>query len=410
MPRDLFHTALAAALLFLGGAVTGTAQQITTRAEEIEAARRQKAADLKPEQLSGAEVVLLRAKEERWLERFSAGVRGVRLKLGGLVAGSGFALGPEYSRRGLLSGRMDFRTSAVVSTAAFQRFDAELDFPQLNDGRSFANVLAVHRNYPQMQYYGPGPSSSRNGRSDYRLEDTFVDLTLGTRPWRQLNVGLTGGFLAVNVGPGTQDRWVNIEVQYTPLTTPGLDRQSNFTRVGGFIQFDTRDNPAGPRHGTNLVARLSHFEDVKRNDFSHRRLELEGQQYFSLFNGRRTLAFRGNTVLTDVSPGQRVPFYLQPVLGGSEALRGFRPFRFYGNDSMILTAEYRWEVFSGLDMALFTDHGKVVQRRGDLSFDNLEKSHGFGFRFNARNAVFLRLDVGFSREGFQVWFKFNNVF
>jgi hypothetical protein len=31
-------------------------------------------------------------------------------------------------------------------------------------------------------------------------------------------------------------------------------------------------------------------------------------------------------------------------------------------------------------------------------------------RFNARNAVFLRIDAGFSHEGFQVWFKFGNVF
>jgi hypothetical protein len=27
-----------------------------------------------------------------------------------------------------------------------------------------------------------------------------------------------------------------------------------------------------------------------------------------------------------------------------------------------------------------------------------------------RNSVFLRMDVGFSHEGFQVWLKFNNIF
>jgi hypothetical protein len=41
---------------------------------------------------------------------------------------------------------------------------------------------------------------------------------------------------------------------------------------------------------------------------------------------------------------------------------------------------------------------------------DLETSAGFGFRFNARNNVFLRLDVGFSHEGFQVAMKFNNLF
>ena len=40
----------------------------------------------------------------------------------------------------------------------------------------------------------------------------------------------------------------------------------------------------------------------------------------------------------------------------------------------------------------------------------MEGSVGFGLRFNARNNVFLRLDVGFSHEGFQVWVKFGDIF
>jgi hypothetical protein len=31
-------------------------------------------------------------------------------------------------------------------------------------------------------------------------------------------------------------------------------------------------------------------------------------------------------------------------------------------------------------------------------------------RFNARNRTFIRLDFGFSHEGFQFWFKFNDIF
>ncbi|HYO83433.1 MAG TPA: hypothetical protein VES20_18670, partial [Bryobacteraceae bacterium] len=70
----------------------------------------------------------------------------------------------------------------------------------------------------------------------------------------------------------------------------------------------------------------------------------------------------------------------------------------------------RYEVFSGLDMAVFADAGKVTDRKRDIHFRDLESSVGFGFRFNVRNNVFLRVDTAFSHEGFQVWFKFNNVF
>jgi hypothetical protein len=77
---------------------------------------------------------------------------------------------------------------------------------------------------------------------------------------------------------------------------------------------------------------------------------------------------------------------------------------------MVLNAEYRYEVFSGLDMAVFGDAGKVFRSKRDWNFSDLEASYGIGMRFNARNAVFLRIDAGFSHEGFQVWIKFNNVF
>jgi outer membrane protein assembly factor BamA len=101
---------------------------------------------------------------------------------------------------------------------------------------------------------------------------------------------------------------------------------------------------------------------------------------------------------------------MQPTLGGQDDLRGFRPFRFRDKNLLLLNTEYRWEVFSGLDMAVFGDAGKVFARKSQLNLKDLETSAGFGFRFNARNNVFLRLDVGFSHEGFQVAMKFNNLF
>ena len=137
---------------------------------------------------------------------------------------------------------------------------------------------------------------------------------------------------------------------------------------------------------------------------------MDAQQYISFTNRRRVIALRAHAVFTDPRAGEFVPFYLQPTLGGSDSLRGFRAWRFYDNNRVVMTGEYRWEVFSGLDMALFADSGEVFHRVRDFAFSDLEQSYGFGFRFNVRNDVFLRLDTGFSREGFQIWFKFNNVF
>ena len=151
-------------------------------------------------------------------------------------------------------------------------------------------------------------------------------------------------------------------------------------------------------------------KDIRIDQNTHKRLNLEAQQYLPFFNQRRVIALRGKSELTWKNPGQVVPFYMQPVLGGSDDLRGFRPFRFYDDNLILFKAEYRYEIFAGLDMALFADAGKVFHSKHDWNVQDLEASYGFGMRFNARNAVFMRIDVGFSHEGFQIWWKFNNVF
>jgi hemolysin activation/secretion protein len=100
-----------------------------------------------------------------------------------------------------------------------------------------------------------------------------------------------------------------------------------------------------------------------------------------------------------------------PTLGGNDSLRGFRNYRFRGPHAMLLQAEYRFEVWSGLDAALFYDAGKVALQRSDLSFKNLEKDYGFGFRFNTAQGVIMRVDAAFgSRDGNYLHIVFGGVF
>jgi outer membrane protein assembly factor BamA len=381
-----------------------------SRAEEIQRARQARAAKLVPEQTSKAEEFLRRFKDQKYLERFAAGYNGLRVKLGGLVTGGGFALGPEYLREDLFRGNIRFRSAAQISFRNYQRLDAELNFPKLAANHAFLDFYAVHHNYPGVQYYGPGPDSARTGRTAYRLEDTAADATFGVVPVRGLKIGTSAGGLWMNIGPGTDNRFASTELVYSPAQAPGIDRQTNFFRFGTFAQLDYRDNPKGPKAGGNYVIQYSRYEDIDLGLHDFNRIEIELQQHVPFFNRTRRFALRAKTVLTDTAAGQEVPFYLRPVVGGSDDLRGFRPFRFVDRNSLVLNGEYRWEIFSGLDGALFVDGGKVFARRGQLNFANLEGSAGFGLRFNARNQTFLRVDAGFSHEGFQVWFKFNDLF
>ncbi|MBI1940605.1 MAG: hypothetical protein HYS33_03755, partial [Acidobacteria bacterium] len=259
-------------------------------------------------------------------------------------------------------------------------------------------------------YYGPGPDSNVESRSNFRLEDTALDGTFGVQPFRGLKFGASGGYLFVNVGPGTDKRFVSSEVVFTPAQAPGIDQQADFLRYGVFAQVDYRDNPGGARSGGNYTVAFDYFSDRTLGLHDFRRLNIDLQQFIPFFNKRRVIALRGKSTLTYTRDGQTVPFYLQPILGGSDDLRGFRPYRFYDDNMIVVNGEYRWEVFSGLDMALFADGGKVFPTKSQWNLHHLEGSAGFGFRFNVRNNVFLRIDVGFGQEGPQVWFKFGSIF
>jgi Omp85 superfamily domain len=381
-----------------------------TRAAEIESARQQKAAHLEPDEPNRIEQVLNYVEDHKIVERITCGVTGLCVRFGGLITGSGFALGPEYINRDLLHGNAIYYASVRGSLAKFYRMDTGLELPRLYGGHVFSGLEAVHLDYPHIDYYGPGPNSSRSGRTDYALEQTWVQGNAGVSPFDRLRIGGVARYLLNNVSRGHDDQFASTDQVFTEATTPGIQFQTNYVVTGGFVQYDWRDYPGEPRRGGNYVAQYSLFTDVEREHYSFDRLDLNAQQYVSFFNQRRVIALRGRVQAAQPHTGNQVPFYLQPTLGGPDDLRGFRPFRFYGDASLLLTGEYRWEVFSGLDMALFVDSGRVYNDWHDISLNQMQTDAGFGFRFNVRNDVFLRIDTGFSREGFQVWLRFGNVF
>lgn len=400
---------LLALQLFLATALH--AQSPNSRAALIEKEREVKAAKLEPDEVNSIERRLRMFKDAKYLERMSTGYNGLRVKIGNMVTGGGFAVGPEYFREDLMRGKLTTRASAQFSTRGYQKYEAQAVLPRLANGKVSLEGIASHRNYASLQYYGTGPDRPKELRTNYRLEDTSADGILAVEPVRGVKFGASLGYLWTNVGPGNDSRFASAETVFGPAAAPGIDHQTNFLRNGLFAQYDYRDDPLGmAKKGGNYVMQYSWFHDQKLNQYSFRRMDIELQQFIPLLNKTRVIALRAKTTLTETDRNEQIPFYLQPILGGSDDLRGYRFFRFSDRNSMVMTAEYRWEIFSGLDGAVFADAGKVFPRRSMLNFHDLESSVGFGLRFNARNTTFMRLDVGFSQEGFQLWIKFNDIF
>lgn len=398
------RTLLAFLVLFLPDPVPAQ-----TRVSEIEAERDRKSAQLAPEATTLSEGFFGRLFQRDKVDRMLGRVEGLRLGFGGGFTGSGFGLGADYEIYNRAR-TMSFYGGVRGSIRKYYRFDAGLRFPYLLGGRGFAS-LDLQRIYaPRVEYYGPGNDSREEDRTSYLLERNSLAGSLGIRLTRRLSIGLEGGGLGINIGRGQNPDFPSIEQRFLPSMTPAVNEQPHHILAGGFLRWDTRRNPGAPRSGQSFRAQYTHYSDVKLSRYSFRQFELDLQQYIPLFNERRVIALRGYGMFADPDHGNQIPFFLQPTFGGPRFGRGFHRFRYYDQNMFALTAEYRWEVASGLDMAVFWDGGRVFHLAKDLTLQNMRHSVGLGFRAHTREQMLVRIDTGLSREGVQVWLRFDNIF
>jgi len=391
-------------------AVSVCAQDLDTRAGRLQQERQAKSSQLAPYKRNGLESLLFELKDRRVLERYQAGYKGFHPMLGGLATGSGFALGTQFRKSDIAGGALNFQTSAQVSFAGYQKYQLGLRAPALVNRRLSLAFNFTQNNFPQEDFFGLGSDSATDNRTSYRLETTEYSGTIGFRPIQKLELGGRGAIFNTNVGHGTDRRFPSTEEVFEPNTTPGLDRQPHYQYGGGFAKYDSRDHPGNPRSGGLYEIEGGYYHDRDLGLYSFRRWRMEVQHYLPFFNERRVIAFRGKLESTSADSTRQVPFFLMPTVGGSEDLRGYREFRFRDKNAVVFNLEYRWEAFSGLDMALFGDAGNVFKDVDDIRLSKLKTSYGFGFRFNTEQSVFWRIDFGFSQEGMRPFVKFNHVF
>jgi outer membrane protein assembly factor BamA len=178
-----------------------------------------------------------------------------------------------------------------------------------------------------------------------------------------------------------------------------------------YVDLNYRQPRGNPRRGGRYTVGYDQYDDRTLDHFSFRRVDADLQQYIPLFSERRVLALRAFSSLSTADEGNRVPFYLQRTLGGPDDLRGFRRFRFRDTNILLLQAEYRWEIFTAMDGAIFYDAGAVAPHREDLSLGELESDYGIGVRFGTVNGIFLRVEGAFGSSGGKHFIlRFGNAF
>ena len=372
-------------------------QEAQTREEADRQRREQQATEVQTYQPNGVERAMDFAEDKAI---FILDREGFHPKLGSLTVGSGFAYGLGFRDRDLFSNRGALELWAAGSVKGYWATEARLRFPRLADNHLYLETWASRRDYPQENFFGLGPDSNRDDRSDYAIRTNHFGGRAGVRPFaRHLLVGGGLEFLQPRLGAGQNDTYPDVPELFPPSDVPGIDSRSDFLRSEFFVEVDYRE-PLYAKKGGWYRFDWSHYDDRTTNQFTFNRFDADVRQFFGFLAGRRVIATRLFVSTSDTSAPQVMPFFFMPTLGGNDSLRGFREYRFRGPHAILAQAEYRWEIWSGFDGAIFYDAGKVADRRSDLNFKDLESDYGIGFRFNTNNGVIFRVDTAFgSNDG-----------
>jgi len=325
-----------------------------------------------------------------------------------LGSGIGFSGGYRhdlFERRA----RVVFETGATWRRYSLVRADFSL--PSLARDHLELGVEATDRHNPEEDFYGLGSTSLQGNRVSFLFDRREVQGRAVVKLIDGLRIGGRMAWLGTDVGGGSDSRYPSIEQVFTDADAPGLDEQPNYSYGDLFAEFDRRDEPGNARAGGYYGVLWRRYRDLDLGRYNFGTIEADLQHFFPIFDKKRVFAVRGRVFSTDADDGQVVPFYFRPTLGGNDTLRSVRDFRFRDTNVLAINAEYRWEAFSGLDMALFADLGKVAPRFADLDSTDLERAYGIGLRFNTYKAVLLRLDVSLvGGESPRYFIKFDKAF
>lgn len=335
--------------------------------------------------------------------------KGYQPLVGGLGPGAGFAFGVNVFRENFRETGARLDLPLQYSLNGYVSVGAGLTIPLTHDDGLYVKPEFEFQRRPQEDFFGLGPRSSQDDRSNFSLRQTKAGVTLGARLGKRVRIGLPVGFSTSHVSRGTDNRFPDLQARFANSIIPGAQTGADLVSVGTFLEWDFRNNPGNPTAGGHWRLDAAHYRPSGVEDFRFMRYALDAVHYVPL-DDEHVVAVRVLGSFNDEAGGADVPFFLKATLGGKETMRGFREFRFYDDNALLVSLEYRWRIWAFADAVLFIDEGQVAPEPRDFSLRGFKSSQGVGLRFKSDQAQILRMDIGRSREGRRLYLSFASRF
>lgn len=333
----------------------------------------------------------------------------------GYKSRTGLMLGAAYHSRDIVGTRLPLAIKATYSTNTYRYIAGRLGDRKLFDSPYGVALDLGWRADTRERFYGLGPSSSLENRSNYGFRGMFGAVTAYRSIARRGEVSLSAGMRQVKPEDGRLTSILyerdSISERLSGEDLYGLFESLDLYDIVGSISYDWRERPSSPLGGGTVGLNVGYTFGEGKGDttIGYLRVHGEATHYLELFNGR----VLGVSVIAEhVEPddGTRIPFYDLPKLGGSRLLRGYKTGRFRDFGFVSFAAEYRWPLLRKLDALLMTDHGRVFHDiTQDFEFSNFRSSYGGGLRF-WNDAGHLALMVAKGTEEWSFYINFGDSF
>lgn len=269
--------------------------------------------------------------------------------------------------------------NATVQLGGLQRYALEWLNPWIGDEyRIFTRLTCYHTAFRYR---------FRDHEGEFDERDSGFILALGKGFGRRLRIGFELGFEQI---------WVEDE-----RVTFSSGHDDDLTFITPFLTFDSRDWPAYPRKGFYLYTSIRRFKTSGKYRF--RRLTLDGRFYTPVLRDN-ILAFQS---VLHLSEG-RVPIYKRIHVGGGRTLRGYSEGALGGENSWLISMEYRIPILyernplagvnAGYGCVLFFDTANTWFGNESPYLKDFQSSAGLGFHAIWDDLV-LRAEYGYRGKG-----------
>lgn len=208
------------------------------------------------------------------------------------------------------------------------------------------------------------------------------------------------------IGPCAEFSFIQAKQVTNPVLWYGEPFIMRNTGIGFKASLDTRDNIANAYSGTYLAAELKSFpRGIGNGNYNFSSYELWANWYRQVWKGG-VIATQLHTRITH----GHTPWSQLSTIGGSYIMRGYYEGRYRDKCVADATVELRQRVWRRNGIVLWGGVGNVFPKFSAYKWSRTLPNYGIGYRWEFKQRVNVRLDLGFGKGQTGFVFNINEAF